>query len=513
MADVAALVRKHLEIPAHIKRINYYTLFQVDELLDDRTTIAVAVEQTIEKLKKVDRSLDPQAFEQVVKVVRQARATLLDDQKKALYDNQLRQSLKTNHPSTADDSSTSQSMRLQAVLPPGDPTAPFSMSDFLKSEVETEEEESVEERHRALDELIQASKADSRSNAGGSGVRSFDKPKSSARPTSHANRELQSQIRRNRKKKNLVASAAVLGVSCLIVFAGATLFVMNRPKSSTEVAQKFPPINLEPQAATTTEPAVNPVNEAEAKLKKSPVGKLPPIGSAQALPELGENSAQSLLDKQNKKKGGADSNAMEASDSSKMPSMNKSPDAKPPTSEPTKPPGNPQVWSQAMNEARDAIVARKFEDYNRAITKALQNSPSDEQTKKTERLDYFGQAYQKGQEIIQARIGKLAAGHEISFGSAGSKAAVVESKPGSLILRIQGKNQTLSHDKLPMGIVLSLLRLELTETPLDELILGTVCLLDPRSSPATKGQAKSHFEKAAGDDRFLGLDQILDQKY
>jgi hypothetical protein len=65
-----------------------------------------------------------------------------------------------------------------------------------------------------------------------------------------------------------------------------------------------------------------------------------------------------------------------------------------------------------------------------------------------------------------------------------------------------------------MGIIVGLIQSQLTESPVDQLILGSLYLLDPRSNEATRSQAKRYFDKAAeSDDKYRNLDQVLQDSY
>ncbi|MFN9914634.1 MAG: hypothetical protein ACK53L_18750, partial [Pirellulaceae bacterium] len=87
--------------------------------------------------------------------------------------------------------------------------------------------------------------------------------------------------------------------------------------------------------------------------------------------------------------------------------------------------------------------------------------------------------------MVEQALRKLKAGEEITYGSL-AKAAVVEVKEDAIILRLQGENRTYRFDKIPMGIIVGLIQSQLTESPVDQLILGSLYLLDPRSNEATR---------------------------
>ena len=135
MSDLLPLVQNYIGPIATPKHLNYYSALGLDELTEDRSSIAVAIENAIERLKRADRTQDPKGFEEVVKIVRQARVTLLDGEKKSTYDVQLKSVLRKVAPTVLGEDSQllTESARLKELLPVGDPSSPFSLAAFLKS--------------------------------------------------------------------------------------------------------------------------------------------------------------------------------------------------------------------------------------------------------------------------------------------------------------------------------------------------------------------------------------------
>ncbi len=253
MADAGSLVKKYLDPNRISKRWNLYTVLGLEELLDDRTMIAVAVDAAINKLKAADRTTDPESFEQIVKIVRQARGTLLDDEKKAAYDKQLAAVLaKANGGATSDSApSKSDLVRLQSVLPSGDPTAPFSMSEYLQQATPEAEQESVADRQFALMELaLQSSTPAPVANASKPTTATMQPPTTglpmgTRSGSNSAAKQLQAQIRRNRQRKNMIASSVVLGVAMLIIGLSVLMYLKNRPQAGEAIAA-----NQQPEPST-----------------------------------------------------------------------------------------------------------------------------------------------------------------------------------------------------------------------------------------------------------------------
>ncbi len=182
---------------------------------------------------------------------------------------------------------------------------------------------------------------------------------------------------------------------------------------------------------------------------------------------------------------------------------------------PPTPPSPEEIkkWSATVNAARDAMVSRDFNQFHSNIQKALALPHDDTQAEKLKRLDTFGQLFEKGMMILKEQLAKRKGGEELAIGST-IKLAIIESKETELIVREAGKNKTYKHDELPMGIVMGLVNLDLTDTPIDEAIRGTLYLVAPQSKAPTKGQAFKFFEKAAqADPKLLGLDTVMKDTY
>jgi hypothetical protein len=522
MADVASLVKRYLNPPQALKRLNYYTVIGLDELIDDRTAIAVAVESAIEKLKSADRKTDPEGFEQIVKVIRQARATLLDDEKKSAYDKQLRVSLRKSAGEKPESSAaSSEVIRLQSLLPPGDPSAPFSMSEFLRQPSVESHQETAAERHFALLELARQSAPLAPES---SPVNSMPAPvMSNAPPKSVSNvspRDLQAQIRRNRKKKNMMASAIAIGLSFLFVGGSGLMYWRNLQSDRQQMAAHDasglttpqPTIELRDPSLPST---VNPVNNSQPKKRmnlgvvggneKSDLGALPKIGASDSTNDEASTKPSKPMVDAKEPKPSADANSKKMVDASE-------PEA--PAPDAAKMEAEAKQWTETMTSARKAIEARDFENFHQLISQALSLSKTDDQVVKRKKLDTFGQLYEQSQDFIKLQISKLKASDVISVGQS-SQIAVIEVKANEIILRGKtAKNETYPFDKLPIGFVESLLNLELTDSALHDAVRGTFYLLDPRNSPITKKKSQEFFDKAARADPTLeGLDQVLTEQY
>ncbi|MDZ4849999.1 MAG: hypothetical protein SGI77_12000 [Pirellulaceae bacterium] len=528
MAELASLIQKYLSTSANPRRLNFYTLLGLDELLDDRTAIATAVESAIEKLKAADRKADPTGFEQVVKAVRQARSTLLDEAKKQAYDAHLKSVLAKSASKNPDEEKpVSESVRLSALLPKGDPSAPFSMSEFLKRPLDNMEQETAAERHLAL-----AQWANPQSNIADSGA---GMPSSVIGTNSHspvlaipgvernvsghnAGRELQEMIRRNRQRKNLVASGIAVGGSLVVVSIGAWMFFASqsnvRKQSQLGSIRSSLSESIQSSAASsndsrTSQPSFTPSSETP----RMNLGVVPQTTNER----VGELPKFSFDPDPPTEPNATEKSPVPDTMTPTPDTMIKSPEAV--TNVPEPPPkeitaaGDIVAWQAAMTDARKAIEVGDFKKFSTDIERARGLSASPVQEEQGRRLDKYGQLTEISAEKVKESMNDLQGQAEIRFGSTG-KALVVEKKSTEIILRISGKNETHAFDKLPMGIVLAIVESKLTDSARDQAIRGILCTTDPRSNAATKKNAKEYFDKAAAlDASFAKLDQIMTESF
>lgn len=534
MADIATLVQWYLTIPSKPKRLNFYTVLGLNELIDDRAAIALAVEAAIEKLKSADRTSDPAGFEQVVKVVRQARATLLDEEKKRAYDVQLKSSL-AKKPVTAEASTplSTESSTLSSLFPRGDPNAPFSMSDFLKRPVEHSETETAAERHVAIAELVKNSQpraqdASSPSAGEANGEQISSSNASLLNPERsiggrNAGRELKEMIRRNRRKKNLFTTSIAVGGSLVVVLIGVWMFVSNRMEHNRRMAKSpngpslanvFQPTATDSDASTEPTSVENDVSDATTKRRMN-LGVTPQSSNEKlgTLPKLDMEDQASMVPVESTDVAVSqpEPTPQEPMKTPEVTVTSKMVDDPPKSEDGNASTGN---WAETMTVARKMLELKDFEKFGIEIEKALNLSKTDVQEEQARRLDKFGQLYEKGLTAANEAFATLKGTDEIKYGSAGGKASVVESSDNLLILRISGKNEKFSYDKIPMGIVMAVLEPKLNDDAMDHAIRGILLSIDSRSNSANKKQAKVHFEKAASmDEEFAKLELVLEEKY
>jgi hypothetical protein len=518
MADIGNLVRTYLHPQRTTKRWNLYTVLGLDELIDDRTAVAAAVEAAIGSLKIADRTKNPESFEQIVKIVRQARATLLDEEKKAAYDKQLSALLrKADGEAVAAKAEESDSAKLQSLLPPGDPTTPFSMSDYLRAPIAESPQETVAEREFALSEFMrEATKAVITSAAPTTAAASqpplLNASSPSSRRTSNASKQIQAQIRRNRQRKNLIASATVLGVAFFIIGIAVWMYLKNTAAENARLASNpLPSMNAELLSNTgenennDSEPSSKRMNLGFGNQKSTtPVGELPTMGSKTDDPPMSEPPTVDQSIKESPNSPMPSPSTQEPTASEPIPVM--VPETAPPP-EPSE--ADQKNWTETLTAARQAMIDRDFKTFDSLIEKAYKIPHREETETKLQRLDILGQAFSKGYMAFLNEIGKRKGAEDLAIGSTVT-VAIVENTGTALIIREAGGNKAYKYDELPMGIALALANLDLTESPFDEAIRGALNLLMPQSKPVNKTQAQKFFDKAAeGDSKFSDLGEVL----
>jgi hypothetical protein len=552
MADIATLVQRYLSLSAKPKRLNLYTVLGLDELSVDRTAIAAAIESSIKKLQSADRASDPAGFEQVVKIVRQARATLLDDEKKRTYDAQLR-TLLTKKVASVEVSSVAanESRSFTELFPAGDPMAPFSMSDFLKQSLEQPEYETAAERHIAIAELSRSSRPNSLHLANQTVTEAEPPRQSVARPEpmnewldrpasgKNAGRELQEMIRRNRRKKNRMATGVAIGGSLLVLLVGAWMFISNRMEQNRQLAKNKSNASLanvfQPNAVDSSEDPSSPATATMPAEKKPPsrmdlgvksqstedLGSLPKLAiddQPATMPTSGTEPVAGTEPMKPSPPVVPEVPAMVPDVPATVPEKvpEKAPETKMVDDKPSEPPTEEEKakWVEAMNMARKSMIEKNFEKFAKDIEVAIALSATDAHEEQARRLDKFGQLFEKGLGLSNEAFSVLKSSDEIKYGSSGGKAAVVESTENLLVLRISGKNERFTYDKIPMGIMMAVVEPKLNDNAVDHAIRGVMLSADTRSNSANKKQAKIHFEKAASMDKaFANLESVLEEKY
>jgi hypothetical protein len=172
-----------------------------------------------------------------------------------------------------------------------------------------------------------------------------------------------------------------------------------------------------------------------------------------------------------------------------------------------------EAWVAAMNAALNAIKKRDTPLFEAEIEKAMTATEDPEKVSQSESLNLMGQLVPMSEKAFRDGYASLRATNAISLGGS-SQASIVEVTPEQLVVREKGKNERLEFDKLPMEWVLAIADLELSDTPVDDAVRGTLLQWDQRATADSKVAAKKFFEKAAAKDKkFSNLEQIFNSQY
>jgi len=551
MSDLLPLVQKYIGPIAAPKHLNYYSALGLDELTEDRGAIALAVEGAIEKLKRSDRTEDPKGFEEVVKIVRHARVTLLDGEKKSTYDLQLKALLRKVAPDVLGEGSQllTESARLKELLPSGDPSAPFSLADFLKSRQEDIAYETIAERQAALRPLLEnnqtemAGAVNKPAQNSGSGnanqaIPSRTSAVSSASERSRSAKALQEELRRNRKQKNLITFAISIGAACLLVGVGLWMFLSSEAEQQALATQRNTNQSNVNQnttvVSTSAEDNANSPNAAAGNKEKKPTERkrmnlgivsnskspaaesaspmrLPTIGNeapstepaGDAAPTMSETPVEPVVPPMTEPVV----NPMDMTDPT-TPALTPTP-----TPTPTTDNAGAVAWADAMTAALQAIKQRKLDLFKIELEKAFAATDDPEKVKQANSLDLIGQLIPMSEQAFRDGYAGLRSSNTIILGGS-NKASIVEAKPDLLVARVKGQNQRIPVDQLPMEWVLAIADLKLTDTPVDDAVRGTILQWDPRATSESKVDAKKFYSKAASKaTKFADLEKVFEAVY
>ena len=154
-------------------------------------------------------------------------------------------------------------------------------------------------------------------------------------------------------------------------------------------------------------------------------------------------------------------------------------------------------WTDAMTKAKEAIEKADFSAFHKYMEIALPLSSNDEMVSKQARLDQLGQLYEIFISSIREAKTKLKGAETISVGKL--QVNIVEIKEDQLIVRIQGKNERFTWDRLPPGIAMALADLTLSDQePTDIAARAVYCSLSPTRNQLFAKRIKDWFEKSVG---------------
>lgn len=157
---------------------------------------------------------------------------------------------------------------------------------------------------------------------------------------------------------------------------------------------------------------------------------------------------------------------------------------------------------EALAALRDKDMEQAAAIIEEAAAKAGRG-PAADRAARWQQLVEYAQGYYKFREQALAAV---KSGNEYDVNN--QKVAVVEADDQKFVYRSAGGNKTVTHDKIPAGIVLAIVTDWFDDKPANHLYLGAYHLAKPESDPA---RARKEFEMAeAGGADASGLLPLVD---
>ena len=148
-------------------------------------------------------------------------------------------------------------------------------------------------------------------------------------------------------------------------------------------------------------------------------------------------------------------------------------------------------------KAKEAVAKADFETFHKQMEVALPLSTSEDMTSKHARLDQLGQLYEIFIKSVHEARAKMRGAETLSVGK--TLVNIVEIKEDELIVRLQGKNERFTWDRLPPGIAMALADLTLDEQePTDIAARAVYFSLSPARNDLFAKKVKDWFEKSVG---------------
>ncbi len=484
-----------------------YQLLGLEPLESDRRRIETALKRLLAQIKALHKTDSKQA-QRMARVVELGKQNLLPAERKRAYDAKWEAHFGGGSTSTAAVREGWDDEQLSKLLPAGDPTAAFSLSDYLQSAADAPAPPSEADFNKLRNLLAGKSgietarekqaAPDSGSTPGvAAAVLSSTSPqptatgmspKLSSNPAVAGARPPQSlakQIRQKRDRSLLLAIAGVLVSLCVVL--GVLFFVMNRPASQSRQPAN---VALQQPAATQANPSPQATQNANANAAnpRPPQGSgLPKVQGLEDAPTAGQNplanspppmaandsnanDAEAASDRPPAATGAAmDGNmaSMAAEPSEVSPpdpvaAMSPAPVPAPapePAPEPVLTDEDKAAWQQQMQELRVLLGQQQYAEAERRFSAALELAKHSQQKAQLERLQLVGGlAKQFHAALVDAILG-LSAGETFKVKS--TDVSYVEGSQSHIVIRMLGRNQSYDLVEIPVGLAMGLADLRL----------------------------------------------------
>lgn len=491
MDNLIQSIQRYLGRSVSNDSLNHYTLLGIE--CDASTDqIKSALRAAAAAWNSADTRSSPQDAQQVAQLLKQAQATLLDANKRTLYDKSIFAIASKNI-----DSDLGINMRA-LEFPVGDPLSPFDPVAFRPMRSPSRFGDPAS-RWKELEATVFAGEdpnalpsMDSRAMMDVANDTSTQSPFSKVSTQSNVipNRDNQqnasaiiNQLRRKRQRnQSLVLGGILLAAVAFLGFASIRFFINQQNVADNKEidSNKTKPSDIRPREEKNEE-SIEAIAESKAPMRSN-------------LPRVNKETESNGGD-------GFDGTPLSMSDGAAMSIKATTPNAVPPvdpmSTETMKPsvdaPSSPQSmsttpampetmpdpknvaqWAKAMTEGKAALQKLDFDTFEKSMESALALSMGDSQTAKQKRLDQFGQLYRIAIDAMKEARTKTRGADVITVGK--SRVSIVEVKSDSVVVRVSGENKTYLWSEVPMGIAFGLLDLTLSTTEPTDLAARAVYL-------------------------------------
>lgn len=586
MNEIISAIEQHLQRRLKVSQLDYYQVLGLEPFCADKSKIETALDSAQQMTRKSEQSnkenKDATASLALVnKLLRQAQAILLDPSKKTAYDSQLaklfesqkkQKALGDSAPATAttsigilstasSKSSASKSTSGTAsanktgaspvsnasqLLPPGDPMqpylVPFSNQTTASGTLSTAMNFSVDKRRAELSELfpslmlssLQTEPAQDQTPAWLIAAdRKGGKPKtevpieaataSSPQPPATKPVDLVDQLRKRRKRRNLLAVGSMILAALGFLGIASYRFISNRMQIAQQ-EKKSPrensPINPQAGDPDAQGSATKPPPELTIRSNKPRNGR---PGSDTPLPQLpGVNrdpSADQAMPQANMPEPEPMPKPAENKPADNKPEEMKPEEMKPEPAPAPMPAGESPEWKSSMTQAKELLVKGDLKKFEPMMASLLDKAVTKEGKEQTLRLDQAGQLYRIYVDSFEEAKRKAKGASTLKVGAA--EVSIVEATAEKLVVRAQGQNKTYMWDKLPLGIAAALSDLGLSESePVDVAARAIYFSVTPYYQEEARGnnliskRIDGWFERSAGKGSVRAdLKQFLTDKY
>ncbi|MCU0707154.1 MAG: hypothetical protein MUF23_02570 [Pirellula sp.] len=516
MKEVLEAIERHLGRSLTIPELDYYQVIGLELYCDDPKQIRNALQEATNRWMQSETGKFPDSAQIVGKLLKQAQAILLDPQKRERYNAQLSK-LRTSQKEPA-SAAAQVGASDQYSFPDADPMAPFAPDPQAWQARLTEAPcallEQVLDPQTRLLELEQLFPTLAEWDAPPQTtkhpeifVKQNDAPKSS-RTTGVS---LAEQMRLNRRRKKMLVGGGMVLAALLLLGASVWAFINNQHRIANKEAFKptRPAESLNGGAPMLPEVEKSPVKTDDENAEPMP----PTRPRRDRKREKNQEPVMSDLPSvprdpvEGEPPNNPPANTPLASTPTAMVPSTNMPETPPETPPPSASSSETAEWKKMMATARASIDRADFATFETEIAKAIESAQSPMGRDQAARLDQLGQLYKIATESFEEAKRKARGTSSLKVGN--TETSIVETTPEKLIVRVAGKNQPYTWDKLPFGIAAALTDLSLSSTEPTDLAARAIYF---SLAPAFReSAAKSDLLKKRIDDWFeksLGKGQV-----